>query len=57
MGLLGGVLLLGGLGTAVMGIIGVIAGLVMGEWFNALLSLGWLVGGLIAGAAGTAILE
>jgi hypothetical protein len=57
MGLLGGVLLLGGLGTVVMGIIGVIAGLVTGQWYDALLSFGWLLGGMIAGTAGTAILE
>ncbi len=57
MGLLGGLLLLGGFGAMILGAIGVVAGIVMGDWHNALLSLGFLVGGLAAGGIATSILE
>jgi hypothetical protein len=57
MGLLGGLLLLGGIGTVILGAIGVVAGIFMGEWHNALISAGFIAGGLVAGALAASILE
>ncbi len=57
MGLLGGVLLMSGYGAMLLGMIGIIINLFLGQWSDAGVSLLIFVGGLVAGATATAILE
>lgn len=57
MGLLGGLLLLGGLGAVILGVIGIVVGLVTGQWQDAGLSCLILVAGLASGTTATFILE
>jgi len=57
MGIIGMLLLLGGLGSIVLGVIGVVANLFMGQYMEAMISVTFIIGGLVAGALAASILE
>jgi hypothetical protein len=57
MGLLGGVFVLGGVSACLLGILGLVVAAFDLNGTAALQSLGLLLGGMVAGAIGTAILE